>query len=581
MTSVTLNVSTSTVTTSTKNSFLRTCGAMLLKLCRFVAPSAVNSPVTTMSYAGLPVAAGMQLSASNSNVPHLMAKLFDLGRYLAPCAVSSPVAYLAYVEDSANYGSASLPQEQQRSFGRYLLPSSVNSPVSYMALAYASPMNHSENSAANAAAPVLQNSQGEHSMSTFTDRIINALSAPITATATVIAQQYAANQAANQEAMTSAAEVKAQNFVRPEKTLRVGEAIVNALSAPVTATATVIAQQYEAEQHPAAATALAPKEHKIVAMDFNAAQAKANSFMHPEQAQAVGSKALRTNFGSESALAAYATQRLARIMPRPQEMAQPVAVSSLPASAESNSYTATFGEYAALADYSRKFAGMQYTPEQKNAAVLPQHMQTAADTSRYTAQFGDYAALADFARNFANASTAMSAVLKAEQNYDREVEMALPQVTAESKSYTASFGEYAALADFARNFAGASTAMSSVLKAEAMAMPQATLTASFGEFAAIADFARNFAGATTAMSMVVKAQPQENSNEVIAAIKHEFVLLQAHNAADEAACELNLARNQEVAARWQAIVAQLSAPELKHPVHLGAFNEMQPQQHSA
>ena len=116
---------------------------------------------------------------------------------------------------------------------------------------------------------------------------------------------------------------------------------------------------------------------------------------------------------------------------------------------------------------------------------------------------------------------------------------------------------------------------------DAMAMPQTALTASFGEFAAIADFARNFAGATTAMSMVVKAQPQENSNEVIAAIKHEFVLLQAHNAADEAACELNLARNQEVAARWQAIVAQLSAPELKHPVHLGAFNEMQPQERSA
>ena len=628
MNSVTFNVSTSTVTTTTKNSLLRTCGAMLLKLCRYVAPSAVNSPVTTMSYAGLPVTASMQQTAINSKVPALMAKLFDLDRYLAPCAVSSPVAYLAYAEASANYGSAALPQEQQRSFGRYLMPSSVNSPVSYMALAYARPMNHSVDDAANAAAPVLQNSQGEHTMSTLTDRIINALSAPITATATVIAQQYTDNQ----EAMTSAAEVKAQNFVRPEKTLRVGEAIVNALSAPVTATATVIAQQYAAEQQPAAPVT---EEHKIVALDFNAAQTKANSFMHPEQAQAVGSQALRTNFGTESAVAAYATQRLARIMPRPQLMEQPVAVSSLPASAESNNYTAAFGEYAALADYSRKFAGMQYAPEQKSAAELPQHMQTAADTSRYTAHFadyaaiadfarqfagattsmsavlsansnhaeeqalpqstltateessrytahfGDYAALADFARNFANASTAMSTVLDAEQNYDREVEMALPQVTAESKSYTASFGEYAALADFARNFAGASTAMSAVLKTDAMAMPQAALTASFGEFAAIADFARNFAGATTAMSMVVKAQPQENSNEVIAAIKHEFVLLQAHNAADEAACELNLARNQEVAARWQAIVAQLSAPELKHPVHLGAFNEMQPQERSA
>ena len=580
MSSVTFDVSTSTVTT--KNSFLRTCGAQLLKLCRLITPSAVNSPVSIMSDAGLQIDASLKMAAINSKVPALAAKLFALGRYLAPCAVCSPVAYLAFAEDSSLYASTALAKEHEHSFGRYLLPSSVNSPVAYMALAYASPLNHSAPSATNAA-PVLQHAQGEHTMSTLTDRIINALSAPVTATATVIAQQYTANQ----EALTSAAAVKAQNFVRPERTLRVGEAIVNALSAPVTATATVIAQQYEAEHKPAAtatATASQANQSKIVALDFNAAQA-------------VDSKVLRTNFGPESAVAAYAAQRLARIMPRNVVMDQPVAPSSLPASAESNRYTAAFGEYAALADLSRKFSGMHATPAHQSTvtAVLSQNEQTAADTSRYTAKFGDYAAIAEFARNFAGATTAMSAVLSTK--HDSAEEVALPQVTAKSKSYTASFGEYAAMADFARNFAGATTAMNAVLSsmrdsAAELALPQGTqattaanynsnYTESFGQYGAMAAFARNFAGATTAMSMLVKAQPQANSNEVIAAIKHEFVLLQAHNAADEAASELNLARSQAVAARWQAIVAQLSAPELKHPVHLGAFNEMQPHQRSA
>ena len=304
--------------------------------------------------------------------------------------------------------------------------------------------------------------------------------------------------------------------------------------------------------------------------------------------------------------------------------------------------TAALGEFGAVAEFSRKFANANNVQsileraEKQHAKAVERMQARAAFSERLAggdarinmAALGGYAAVAEMARNFANANTSLGLAVNYNDNVrESEARLAfadrLAGANAQFNVNALSSAEAVSKAPAEKSLAAKAqeqypTALEMMQSRNMFAERLAgTPAKSLGMFGAVAELAQKYSNSSAAQAQAAAYIDAYGETETVAAAEAPVAKaslvetikqaasnaaqlqaegyiaaygnseaqapaqksLKAHNAAHEAATILpSKSTEQRVAERWQAIIAQLSAPELKHPVHLDAFNE---QRHAA
>ena len=304
--------------------------------------------------------------------------------------------------------------------------------------------------------------------------------------------------------------------------------------------------------------------------------------------------------------------------------------------------TAALGEFGAVAEFSHKFANANNVQsileraEKQHAKAVERMQARAAFSERLAggdarinmAALGGYAAVAEMARNFANANTSLGLAVNYNDNVrESEARLAfadrLAGANAQFNANALSSAEAVSKVPAEKNLAAKAqeqypTALEMMQSRNMFAERLAgTPAKSLGMFGAVAELAQKYSNSSAAQAQAAAYIDAYGETETVAAAEAPVAKaslvetikqaasnaaqlqaegyiaaygnseaqapaqksLKAHNAAHEAATILpSKSTEQRVAERWQAIIAQLSAPELKHPVHLDAFNE---QRHAA
>ena len=290
--------------------------------------------------------------------------------------------------------------------------------------------------------------------------------------------------------------------------------------------------------------------------------------------------------------------------------------------------TAALGEFGAVAEFSRKFANANNVQsileraEKQHAKAVERMQARAAFSERLAggdarinmAALGGYAAVAEMARNFANANTSLGLAVNYNDNVrESEARLAfadrLAGANAQFNANALSSAEAVSKAPAEKSLAAKAqeqypTALEMMQSrnmfaerlagtpAKSLAQKYSNSSAAQAQAAAYIDAYGKTETVAAAEAPVAKASLVETIKQAAsnaAQLQAEGYIatygnseaqapaqksLKAHNAAHEAATILpSKSTEQRVAERWQAIIAQLSAPELKHPVHLDAFNE--------